>query len=222
MHERNIPKLVTTMSIPFDSALSSITRNAERKPDAARAFELTESFCDRIAPQATRYAMSIVRVWADAEEVVQEAFCRLLNSDRCQPSSSNEQSNSSFQEDSNETNNEPKAILFSTIRNLSIDRLRKNGRRRFEAIDVNELARNEKSDELRLQRLENGIQASMESLPTQWSDAIQLKINGDLSYDEIANVLDATHAQVRTWIYRARKQLERDLNQKGLLECGSK
>ena len=207
------PILVSTMSIPFDSAFPSTAENTERKPDTERAFELTESFCDRIAPQATRYAMSIVRVWADAEEVVQEAFCRLLNSDRCQ-------------QNSKQTENEPKAILFSTVRNLSIDRLRKNGRRRFEAIDVNEIsngavAKKNTNSELRLQQLENGVQEILNDLPSQWSDAIQLKINGGLKYEEIARILDATHAQVRTWIYKARKQLEKNLAKKGLLECNN-
>jgi RNA polymerase sigma-70 factor (ECF subfamily) len=184
------------MSIPFGT---------ERKPDTEGAFELTESFCDRIAPQATRYAMSIVRVWADAEEVVQDAFCRLLDSDRCT-------------QHSHQTLSEPKAILFTTVRNLSIDRLRKNGRRRFEAIDVSEIVTAKSTSESRLQKLENGIQEILKDLPSQWSDAIQLKVNGGLKYEEIAKVLNATHAQVRTWIYRARKQLEEDLNKKGLLE----
>jgi len=219
------------MSIPFDSALSSTaeepqTIDAERKLDTDGAFELSDSFCDRVAPQAKRYAMSIVRVWADAEEIVQEAFCRLLKSDRCntQPTLENNNRDNSSDEDQaevfqTESGQRGKAFLFSIIRNLSIDHLRTNGRRRFEAVDVRDIANvAQENDELSLQRLENGIQEVLDELPPQWSDAIQLKVNGKLTYDEIASVLQATRAQVRTWIYRARKQLEKDLNQKGLLE----
>ncbi len=206
------------MSIPFDSAFpktdspESTIDNEERKPDAERAFAMTESFCDAIAPQATRYAMSIVRVWADAEEVVQEAFCRLLQSS--QPAK-NQSRNTACRDQ------QSKAILFTTVRNLSIDRIRQNGRRRFETIDCEQVEQPTKpTTESRLQDLETGIENILKELPVQWSDAIQLKLNGELSYDEIASVLGATHAQVRTWIYRARKQLERDLAEQGLLERG--
>jgi len=38
-----------------------------------------------------------------------------------------------------------------------------------------------------------------------------LKVHGMLSYDEIAQTLDCTKAQVRTWIFRARQQLKKEL-----------
>lgn len=205
------------MSIPFDSAfpgadskLESIPENVERQPDCNGTFNDVESFCEGIAPQATRYAMSIVRIWADAEEIVQEAFCRLLQSDRLSDNSDRD------------SNASDKAFLFTTVRNLAIDQLRKQKRRRFEPLDVGQIATTKThSDDTRLQRLEQGVQAILKDLPNQWSDALQLKVNGGLSYEEIANVLDATHAQVRTWIYRARKQLEKDLSQQGLLNRGN-
>jgi RNA polymerase sigma-70 factor (ECF subfamily) len=204
------------MSIPFDSAfpgtgseLESIPEDVERQPNANGTFGNSESSLGGIAPQATRYAMSIVRVWADAEEVVQEAFCRLLQSDRFSTNSDRV------------TDGLDKALLFTTVRNLAIDQLRKQKRRRFEPMDVGQIP-NAKvhSDESRLQQLELGVQAILKDLPTQWSDALQLKINGGLSYSEIADVLKATHAQVRTWIYRARKQLEKELYEQGLLNRG--
>ena len=57
-------------------------------------------------------------------------------------------------------------------------------------------------------------------MPKEWAESLNLKIHAKLSYQEIADVLDATHAQIRTWIYRARKQLALDLEAKGLLEKG--
>ena len=211
------------MSIPFDSAfpgtgseLESSPENVERQPETKGAFKTTESFCDAIAPQATRYAMSIVRVWADAEEIVQEAFCRLLQSKSfsgdCDPRTDGSVT------DEAATNGSEKAYLFATVRNLAIDQLRKQKRRRFEPLDVGLLPNKQvPTDDSRLRRLELSVQAILKDLPSQWSDALQLKINGGLSYLEIADVLGATHAQVRTWIYRARKQLEKDLHKQGLL-----
>ena len=39
----------------------------------------------------------------------------------------------------------------------------------------------------------------------------------DLTYEQIATVLDCTKAQVRTWIFRARRQLSDELAKRGLL-----
>ena len=60
-------------------------------------------------------------------------------------------------------------------------------------------------------RIERTIREAIDQLPTSWADALRLRIDGELSYDDISKVLKCTKAQVRTWIYRARRQLERDL-----------
>ena len=150
--------------------------------------------------------MSIVRRWSDAEEIVQEAFCRLIQADQNRETTLNTNSN---------------ALLFTTIRNLAIDQLRKQGRRRFETIETSQLAaRTNGSDNERLAKLELGVEEILQQMPEQWSEALQLKVNGGLSYAEITRVLQATHAQVRTWIYRARQRLAEELSQKGLLVDG--
>ena len=201
------------MSIPFDSAISELSdldsvSDAEPNPEAEsnETSPWTESFCDQIAPQAKRYAMSIVRRWCVAEEIVQEAFCRLMQSAKQRPISLDANS---------------KAMLFTTVRNLAIDQLRKEGRRRFETIETGQLVDSKNcSNHSRLERLETNVEEILQQMPTHWSDALQLKINGGLSYTEISRVLGATHAQVRTWIYRARQRLEQELNQRGLLDDG--
>jgi RNA polymerase sigma-70 factor (ECF subfamily) len=201
------------MSTPFDSAISELSEldsvsDAEPNPEAEsnETSPWTEGFCDQVAPQAKRYAMSIVRRWCVAEEIVQEAFCRLMQAANRQR----------ITVDANS-----KAMLFTTVRNLAIDQLRKEGRRRFETIETSQLAApNYRSDHSRLEQLESGVEEILQQMPTQWSDALQLKVNGGLSYAEITRVLGATHAQVRTWIYRARQRLEQELNQRGLLEDG--
>ena len=159
-----------------------------------------------LAAQATRYAASMVRRWSDAEEIVQEAFCRLIQSGNSQ------QSDLTFDVDC-------RALLFTTVRNLAIDHLRVRQRRKFEAIDANQISMAKPdSDPQRLVQLERCIDEILDGMPTQWSESLQLKINGELSYAEIANVLGGTHAQVRSWIYRARKQLAVELTRRGILE----
>ena len=46
----------------------------------------------------------------------------------------------------------------------------------------------------------------------------KLKLKGGLSYDQIAAVLGCTRAQVRTWIYRARRSLEDRFRKEGLID----
>lgn len=198
------------MSMPFESAMSDakefVSESAEPNPetDHGESCATEARFFDQHAPSLTRYAMSIVRRWADAEEIAQEAFCKLLSSRTVAKL---------------ESNSETKAILFTTVRNLSIDRLRKQGRRQFEPIDAQTLAIPEsRHSETKLEQLELGISKAMGSLPDEWAEALQLKVNGGLSYNEIAKVLSASHSQIRTWIYRARKKLQADLKQAGLLE----
>lgn len=206
------------MSIPFDSVTGTVSdqddssssqkpNDSDRNLNPLRNFESAAEIANEsFAPQATRYAMSIVRCWSDAEEVVQEAYCRLIQ-------------NGTTTESPGES--EHRAILFTTVRNLSIDLLRKQGRRKFEPFDVTQAPSNRNNENgEQLQHLESEVQHILKEMPSEWADAIQLKMNGELSYTEIAHVLNATHAQVRTWIYRARKQMAKALKRRGLLQEG--
>lgn len=196
------------MSTPLDSALHGTaevmsdtdeSRNAETIENAKATFTLVDNFIEEIAPNAKRYAMSITRRWSDAEEVVQEAFCRMI------------------QNQTVDSEQRAKATLYTIVRNLALDVVRTKKRRSFKPIDTEQLPNTSKTDDQRLEKLEHHVEEALNSMPENWSDAIRLKINGKLSYAEISAVLGATHAQVRTWIYRARKQLETELRQHGLL-----
>jgi RNA polymerase sigma-70 factor (ECF subfamily) len=186
----------TDLSEPTDFKCGEIPDSEDSFPH--EAFPLTECLYQDSAPQAKRYAMSIVRSWNDAEEIVQESFYRFMKS--------------------GEQNEQSKAMLFAIVRNLSLDHLRKNKRRRFEPIETNQIPSREHTlSDQHLENLEAGIQVAMGELPKEWADALQLKVNGGLSYADISKILEATHAQIRTWIYRARKQLEQELTRQGLL-----
>lgn len=198
------------MSMPFDSAISDakefVSESAEPNPEMeiGESCAIDARFFDQHAQRATRYAMSLMRSWADAEEVAQEAFCRLIEKETI----TNVDSQSAA-----------RAILFTTVRNLSVDRLRKQGRRKFDLVDEQSLPTKEMGlSDCGLERLESVITAAIKDLPEEWAEALQLKVNGGLSYGEIANVLSATQNQVRMWIFRARKQLHVELKKSGLLE----
>jgi RNA polymerase sigma-70 factor (ECF subfamily) len=214
------------MSLPDNSAVSGVSEasdSVDQPTDDSRpeieefniadsekscSSNLMASFCAEHTPSAQRYAMSIVRRWADAEEIVQEAFCRLIESNSSKPDSTGDLLSGS------------KPLLFSIVRNLAIDRLRKQGRRKFETMDANQIVnKQDTTDPNRLLRIQHEIEKALLEMPNQWADALRLKINGELSYEEISKVLEATHSQVRTWIYRARKQLAKDLTRCGLLEA---
>lgn len=198
------------MSMPFDSAIRDakefVSESVEPHPETeiGESCAIDTRFFDQHAPRATRYAMSLIRSWADAEEVAQEAFCRLIEKETI----ANVESPSAA-----------RAILFTTVRNLSIDRLRKLGRRKFEPFDdqIIPMRKSGLSDD-GLEKLEATVSSAIQDLPEEWAEALQLKVNARLSYDEIANVLSASKNQVRMWIFRARKQLQVELNKSGLLE----
>jgi len=198
------------MSMPFDSAISDakefVSESAEPHPETecGESCALDARFFDQHAQRATRYAMTLIRCWADAEEVTQEAFCRLIEKGTIAKA---------------ESESAARAILFTTVRNVSLDRLRKQGRRKFEPFEEQKVANKEASSgDAGLEQLEEGISAAMLELPDEWAEALQLKVNGGLSYAEIAGVLSATQSQIRNWIFRARKQLQAELKKSGLLE----
>ncbi len=199
------------MSMPFDSAVSDAKEVVSESAESQLVTDLTEPcsidarFFDEHAQRATRYSMSIVGRWADAEEVTQEAFCKLIQ-------------NGSISRIGSQS--AARAVLFTTVRNLSIDCLRKRGKRKFEQLDDNYLAAPGIPDSggAKLENLEAKIATAMNDLPNEWAEALRLKINGKLSYDEIGKVLEATSGQVRMWIFRGRKQLQTELRKAGLLE----
>jgi RNA polymerase sigma-70 factor (ECF subfamily) len=150
---------------------------------------------EQFAERGLRYAYSIVRNVSDAEEAVQEAFCRQVqsgNNDLGVPHTA--------------------AIYFKTIRNLCIDVLRRRRRHVPFTAESAEVGSPRANAENGMTELQSRIAAAMSKLPEEWSGALKLRVEASLRYDEIAGVLDCSYAQVRTWIYRARRQLEQELH----------
>ncbi|HMD54989.1 MAG TPA: sigma-70 family RNA polymerase sigma factor [Phycisphaerae bacterium] len=55
------------------------------------------------------------------------------------------------------------------------------------------------------------VRRHIESLPPAWREALVLREQQELGYREIAEILDATESQVKTWLHRARVRLAESL-----------
>jgi len=159
----------------------------------------------RYATKGIGYAHALLHNSNDAEEAVQEVFCRLL-----QPMSRGkvDPDRGGFC-----------AIFFKTLRNLCIDILRKQRRAKALPLEfVPEPRAPRVRESLTEADMEKKVRDALAALPAKQCDALTLKLNGNLSYDQIAEILGCTHAQVRSWIYRARRSLETRFRQEGLMQ----
>jgi RNA polymerase sigma factor (sigma-70 family) len=146
---------------------------------------------EELSPQLLRYAEGILGSRADAEEAVQDAF---LAAASAVPLS------------------QPRLWLFRVTRNAAIDQLRRR-RRHLSVLDSQDAEpvessepsphdRAELADDLRI--LRDGI----DRLPEQQRSALMLRELGGLQYREIADVVEASEANVKVLIFRARRSLQ--------------
>lgn len=100
----------------------------------------------------------------------------------------------------------PRAYLFGIARHLVIDALR--ARRPTEELDDNTAATNPVAEDPRLEAL----RATIAKLPEAHREALHLKLHHELSYEEIAEVLDIPLGTVRSRLHHAVAQLRATLN----------
>ena len=105
--------------------------------------------------------------------------------------------------------------LFSIARNVLINEHRKMVRRPFEPSDPSEMEYSDDNAQAHLEvnELEELFYNTLETLPENQRTAILLLKQQSLSYDEIANVMEANVQSVKTWIHRARTTLREALQQ---------
>ncbi len=106
--------------------------------------------------------------------------------------------------------------LFHIARRLLINEYRRRQRKPLQTVDPADLrASTPGRNDLRILEIEEAFSAALKGLPENQSTAILLLKQQELSYREIADIMEATESAVKTWIFRARKHLKKEL--KGIL-----
>lgn len=162
---------------------------------------------EKLISHGYRYAKSILRNESDAEEAVQESFLKIER-----------RIDGDFNNAIDFEQTEFRALYFTTLRNHCFDLIRKRGARKEVALLEADVVRSRQSQDSAVEyEMLEALKQLMDDLPENWAEALKLKSEGGLSYDEIATVIGCTRNQVRTWIYRARRQLEDGMVRQGLL-----
>jgi len=148
---------------------------------------------ERHAAPAYRYAASFLRDAAAAEDAVQEAFFKLFAHAR----------NGGF----DPRRGTARGLLYRMVRNACVDRVRGKSPVTIplENLPDADAARADAG----AARLD--VEAALERLPASHRAAILLRAEGGLSYAEISSALGASVAQVKTWIFRGRREMARAL-----------
>ena len=101
--------------------------------------------------------------------------------------------------------------IFTIARNLLIDEIKKRQRR--PKIVSDELIENKKSmDSGGLEEWNEILLRRLDAIPENQKTALLLRVQRELSYKEIANVMKTTESSVKTWIHRARLDLKSSLS----------
>src|SRR5882757_3577429 len=144
------------------------------------------------------YALVLTRNYADAEDLVQETYVRALPAMGKLRAASN-----------------TKGWLFTILRNVWLNQLRKwrNGPQMIELEVGDDVANSivepsKDSHDLYVGKLEaEQVRAAIQELPIDFREIILLREYEDLSYQEIANVLDCPIGTVMSRLGRARAKL---------------
>jgi RNA polymerase sigma-70 factor (ECF subfamily) len=154
-----------------------------------------------------KQAQRILASEEDAEDVVQDAFCKLWRSDYTLKST-----------------NEAEALARTTIRNLSLDELRKQEVRPQFSLDderdtvLQRSALEEIEIRERFEQVETIIEAELS--PSE-RHVMHLKEYEERSIEEIAQMMDLTEAAVRMKLSRARKRIRTVYQEQNKKEGGS-
>lgn len=111
---------------------------------------------------------------------------------------------------------EPRAkfstYLFHIARRLLINEYRHRQRKPMETVDPTELPAICDDDDSRdVGEIEEAFNIAVSKLPEKHATALLLLKQQELSYEEIANLMDASVGAIKTWIFRARTQLKEEL-----------
>ena len=141
-----------------------------------------------------RFFHRSLRSHADSEELTQQVFIKLHGSaHRYKPTA------------------KFSTYLFTIARNLLLDEIKRLNRRPVDTVDPAELNMSTPSRDPR-DEIEEALEICLDRLPETHRTALLLRVQRELSYKEIANIMKATESVVKTWIHRARQQARKSLD----------
>ena len=151
-------------------------------------------------PKLYRFALSLTRIPAEAEEIVQETFLRAI------------QHADKLPEDANLD-----AWLFRIARNVHISRLRKN--RPNVGSEPLATAASTEDIEGRLADQDQAryILTALHTLEEPYKEVFTLRALGDVPYQQIAALFGKTESWARVTYHRARLLLTERMNKEGTL-----
>lgn len=159
-----------------------------------------ESFQNRVLPAKNklfRFALRLVGSEEEAKDVVQEVMIRVWNG----------------REQMAEIQN-MEAWCMRITKNLSLDRIRSNGRRQTQPIDESFDVRNEAltpHESTELHESMQRINQLMAALPEKQRQVMHLRDVEGYSYNEICDILDLDMNQVKVNLFRARNAVREKL-----------
>ena len=130
----------------------------------------------------------------DAEDLTQRVFIRIYRS------SERYQAKAKFS-----------TWVFTIARNLLIDEIKKRNRRPQMVFDEH-IEKVGDGEDRRSEELTEILIRHLDSLPENHRSALLLRVQRELSYREIAEIMQTTEASVKTWIHRARLELRQSLS----------
>lgn len=134
---------------------------------------------------------------SDAEDLAQETFIELYKA------APRYQAQGNF-----------KAFLFTLARRRLIDSYRKQARKPLHFVDPTDFTMEQVTEETdNCSEIEEAFQLALTALPENQRNAILMRQQQELSYEEIAEALDASVSAVKTWIHRARQHLRDALSE---------
>lgn len=134
---------------------------------------------------------------SDAEDLAQETFVHLYRA-------------ASRYEARNNFN----AFLFTVARRRMIDHQRRQIRKPLDFIDPTDWPLQQQAAPADSTReIEQAFHRALHKLPPKQREAILLRQQQNLNYEEIAEALDASLSSVKTWIHRARATLRTALKE---------
>jgi RNA polymerase sigma-70 factor (ECF subfamily) len=188
------PKTSPTRASSFDSPVEDI--------DSACLRALAEGDRSAFAQIVERWQTRLINFFyratgnrADAEDLAQETFIELNRA------ATRYQAQGNFN-----------AFIFTLARRRLIDGYRKKSRRPLDFVDPSEyLMQSQAAASDQTSEIEEAFHRALIALPENQRNAILMLQQQGLSYDEIAQALDASVSAVKTWIFRARTHLREEL-----------